>query len=200
MRAWTSPLCAAALAMFTATAARADEPVSITLAHGSAVEQQTQQRLLDLLAHHDFSRWTFTRKIVIDEDEIPHSHPVLTLHARHRHDDELLASTYVHEQMHWFLAAHPDDLARATARLRTLYPKIPVGYPEGSADEAGNYEHLLVIWLEMRADQQLFGELRTWELMHFWAEDHYTWLYRTVAGDPRAIGAVAREFHLLPPG
>ena len=29
------------------------------------------------------------------------SHPVLTLHTRHRRDDDLLLSTFLHEQLHW---------------------------------------------------------------------------------------------------
>ena len=178
--------------------ANADDAIAIALAHGTPAERQLEQRLRALLAANDLSRWTFTRRVVIDETEIPHSHPVLTLHARHRHDDELLLSTYVHEQMHWFLATRQKQAEAAEAELRLRYPKIPVGFPEGSADDDGNYEHLLVIWLEYRADQALLGELKTREVMQFWAGDHYTWLYAKVLSEPRAIGEVIHKYHLEP--
>ena len=187
-----------AIATLGATLARADDDVQISLAHDSAAERQVEQHLRALLAANDLSRWTITRRIVIDETEIPHSHPVLTLHARHRNDDELLLSTYVHEQMHWFLASRPKQAEAAEAELRALYPKIPVGYPEGSSDADGNYEHLLVIYLEYRADQDLMGELKAREVMQFLANDHYTWLYAKVLAEPRVIGELVRKYHLVP--
>jgi len=199
MRAMELKRLLALPALFLAIQAfAADEPVDITLAHGSAGEQQTQQQLRALMARHDLAPWTITHRVVIDETEIPHSHPVLTLHARHRHDDELLLSTYVHEQSHWFLAAHPRETAAAETELRARFPKIPVGYPEGSSDEDGNYEHLLVIWLEYRADQALMGELKAREVMQFWAHDHYTWLYEKVLADPDAIGELVGKYRLNP--
>jgi hypothetical protein len=175
-----------------------DDAIVITLAHGTPHERLTAQRLRALLAANDLSAWTFTHQVVIDETEIPHSHPVLTLHARHRHDDELLLSTYVHEQMHWFLATRPEETAAAEAALRLRYPRIPVGYPEGSSDDDGNYEHLLVVYLEYRADEALLGELKAREVMQFWADDHYKWLYAKVLSEPRAIGDVIHKYHLEP--
>ena len=186
------------MATLSATLARADDVVAISLAHDSPAEQQVERRLRALLAENDLSRWTITRRIIIDETEIPHSHPVLTLHARHRHDDELLLSTYVHEQMHWFLASRQKQTAAAEAELRTLYPKIPVGFPEGSSDDDGNYEHLLVIYLEYRADQDLMGELKARAVMQFLANDHYTWLYAKVLAEPRIIGELVRKYQLVP--
>ena len=195
MRHW---LLACALIIHSAMADAADD-VQISLAHGTPAESEVEHRLWALMSEYDLSPWTFTRRVVIDETQIPHSHPVLTLHARHRRDDELLLSTYVHEQLHWWLATRPKEVAEAKARLRSSYPKIPVGYPEGSSDEDGNYEHLLVIYLEFRADQRLLGELRAREVMQFWANDHYTWLYERVLSDRNAIGDIVKEYQLSPP-
>jgi len=186
-----------ALAFGTAVAA---DGVDISLAHGGPAEAQLESRLRALTSRYDLGPWTFTRRVIIDRTEIPHSHPVLTLHVRHRNDDELLLSTYLHEQLHWWLASRPKETAEAKAALRRLYPKIPVGYPEGSSDEDGNYEHLLVIYLEYRADQALLGEPKTREVMQFWAGDHYTWLYATVLKDRDVIGDVVRKYALTPPG
>jgi hypothetical protein len=71
--------------------------------------------------------------------------------------------------------------------------------PEGSSDDEGNYEHLLVIYLEYRADQALLGELKAREVMQFWASDHYTWLYRKVLSEPDVIGGVVKKYRLSPP-
>ena len=81
----------------------AQDRIEISLKHSSRVEIQTKEQLQRLLQTYDLSRWIFTRSILIDEQAIPHSHPVLTLHTRHLKDDELLLSSFVHEQLHWFL-------------------------------------------------------------------------------------------------
>jgi len=191
-------LAAVSLVLACGTSTAADD-VEISLVHGSPAETNVESRLRSLLSRYDLSPWTVTRRVIIDQDEIPHSHPVLTLHARHRNDDELLLSTYVHEQLHWWLAKKTKETAEAVAELRQLYPKIPLGYPEGSSDDDGNYEHLLVIYLEYRADQTLLGELKAREVMRFWAGDHYTWLYEKVLSESDVIGHVVKKFGLSPP-
>lgn len=171
--------------------------VSIRLAHGSPREAETRDQLVRLLDAYDTARWTFTREVIVDEDAIPHSHPILTVHTRHRKDDDLLLSTYVHEQLHWFVAAHPREAKAAIARLEKIYPHVPLGYPLGSGDQEGNYEHLIVCYLEYRADQRLMGELRGREVLDFWSHDHYTWIYQEVQTHPEEIGAVVKEAGLI---
>ena len=72
----------ALLACFCSHAATPD--MEVTLAHGTEAEAQTRNQLQRLLKTYDVSGWTWTGKVVIDQDAIPHSHPVLTLHTRHR--------------------------------------------------------------------------------------------------------------------
>jgi hypothetical protein len=170
--------------------------VSISLKHGDAKERATQRQLERLLSQYDLTPWIFTTSVVIDEDAIPHSHPVLTLHARHLKDDDLLLSTFIHEQSHWFLSQHHEDALKAVSELRRLYPSIPVGFPEGSNDSDGNYDQLIVIYLEDEADRRLLGELRAWQVMSFWSQDHYTWLYRTVLKDRARLRDLVRKQHL----
>jgi len=176
----------------------AQEKIDISLAHGSKTEQRTKEQLQRLLGTYDLSKWIFTRSIIIDDKAIPHSHPTLTLHTRHLKDDELILSTFVHEQIHWHIAEKDKDAEAAMKELRVLFPKIPVGHPEGSGDERGNYIHLLVIYLEYRADRELLGELKARQVMNFWATDHYTWLYKTVLERTRDIGNVAFKYKLIP--
>lgn len=182
----------------TRAATAAPGTLNIRLAHDSADERATAAQLQRLNDAHDLARWTFTRDVVIDDDAIPHSHPVLTLHTRHLMSDDLLLSTYVHEQLHHHLDAHAAERAAAVRELKRLYPRIPVGYPEGSDGAEGNYDHLIVISNERQADIVLMGELRAHAVMQFWADDHYRWLYRAVLRDPGRMAKVVRTHQLAP--
>src|SRR5262245_44480515 len=79
-----------------------------------------------------------------------------------------------------------------------MFPKVPVGAPEGAVDENSSYLHLLVCYLEYRAMRELLGELKSRQLMEFWATDHYTWIYKTVLEKPRAIDTILVKHRLLP--
>lgn len=164
-----------------------------------ARERATGEQLERLLDRYDLSPWLFTRDIRIDRSAIPHSHPVLTLHTRHLKDDDLLLSTFVHEELHWYLVEHPAATEAAIEELKARFPKTPIGFPLGSSDERGNYVHLLDIYLEWRADRLLLGELRARQVMEFWASDHYTWVYRTVLDHEREIGDIVNRHGLLYP-
>jgi hypothetical protein len=72
----TIVLLSAALAN---SALGASPHVSISLKHGDAKERATQSQLERLLAQYDLTPWIFTTSVLIDEDAIPHSHPILTL-------------------------------------------------------------------------------------------------------------------------
>ncbi|HLL76706.1 MAG TPA: hypothetical protein VK421_15740 [Pyrinomonadaceae bacterium] len=186
-------------ALLACGAARAQEKIAITLAQGSRDEARTKEQLGRLLARYDLSKWIFTRAVVIDEKtRIPHSHPKLTLNTRHLLDDELLLSTFVHEQAHWLLVQRDKDTEEAIKELRVMFPKVPAGGPEGARDERSSYLHLVVIYLEYRALRELLGELRARQVMEFWAHDHYTWIYKTVLDRPRDIGNVAFKHKLVP--
>lgn len=172
--------------------------VRIGLVHGDADEGATRDQLVRLLDRYDLSAWTWTDTIAVDRAAIPHSHPVLTLHTRHRLDDDLLLATYVHEQLHWFLAERPDATRLAVDDLRQAFPSVPIGYPEGGNDDASTYLHLLVGLLEHQALVGLVGELRARQTIEFWASDHYTWVYRTVLDRPGPIRMALRDHDLTP--
>ena len=178
--------------------ARAEATLELSLVHGNEAEQLTRAQLRSLLSTYDLCPWLVTRKVNIEAQVIPHSHPVLTLNTRHLNRDDLLLSTFLHEQLHWFVSEHEQDASAAMAELRVLFPKIPVGYPEGSDDEAGNYEHLIVIALEYQADRALLGEEGARKVMDFWAQDHYTWLYKTMLSRAPEIEAILKAHKLSP--
>jgi hypothetical protein len=180
-------------------AAFAQSNLEITLKQNTADEARTRDQLRRLVATYDLSPWIYTTSIVIDERAIPFSQPVLTLHTRHAKDDELLLSTFVHEQFHWFLAERREPTELAIADLRKLFPTVPAGGSAGARDEYSTYLHLLVCYLEQQADLRVLGELKTKQVMAFWATDHYTWVYETVIGRSRDIGQIMRERKLIPP-
>lgn len=187
------------LAVAHGHAVLAQPAIEISLERGSPAEADTRAQLQRLLKEYDLSPWIFTRSIRIDERSIPHSHPVLTLHTRHRNDDELLISTFVHEQLHWFLSERNETTQQAIAELRRMFPAVPGADAGGASDEPSTYLHLLVCQLERAADLRLLGELKTKQVMDFWAGDHYQWIYRTVVERSRDIGAVLRKHKLVPP-
>ena len=180
----------------------AQDKFRITLKHkNDANELKTKDQLLRLIDTYDLSdsKWIFTRDIIIDTKAIPHSHPVLTLSTRHIKDDELLLSTFVHEQAHRFLSDEkPKERDAAVEELKELFPKVPVGFPKGGKNEFSTYQHLLVCYLEYRAMRELLGELKAKQVMDFWTTDHYTWIYKTVLKRTRDIGQIAFKHKLVP--
>ena len=169
--------------------------VEITLAHNSARERKTKETLEQLLATYDLRKYTFTRRVVIEEGAINHAMPVLTLNARFALSPDQLLSSYIHEQLHWHTQGgqSPQQQA-AVAELRQLYPRAPVGLPEGAESAFSTYGHLVVCYLEIIADRELLGRERAAAVIA--QKDHYTWIYATVLRDEKRIAAVV-DRHLL---
>jgi hypothetical protein len=162
-------------------------------------ELQTRDQLLKLISTYDLKRWVFTKKVIIESgfQVIPHSHPVLTLNTRHLKDDELLLATFIHEQLHWFVSDHPAK-EEMLAQLRALYPNPRTEFPEGSGGEIDTYYHLVICYLEYRALQELLGELKAHQVLMFWQQDHYRWIYKTVQEDQRKLDALVKKYNLNP--
>ena len=137
------------VATCVSTSVHGQSGVEITLKQDSKGEAQTREQLQRLLTRYDRSPWIFTTKISIDETAIPHSHPILTLSVRHVLDDELLLSTFVHEQFHWFLVQREQGTEDAIEELRTIFPTVPARAPQGAIDEHSTNLHLLVCALSM---------------------------------------------------
>ena len=148
--------------------ASAAPDVIITLKHGNTVEAQTEQQLRALLRRYDVAPWIIASRIDIDFQAIPHSHPVLTLHARHRDQPDLLLSTFIHEELHWWLESHVEQTAAAVSELRKRFPVLAVGGLDG-------------------ADT---GESKAMDVMTFWSTDHYRELYKLVLSNEPSIREV----------
>jgi hypothetical protein len=171
----------------------------ITAKHAAPAEEATRRQLERLLDRYALSPWRFTDTVEVDDDAIPHSHPVLTLSTRHVNDDLLLLSTYVHEQSHWYFEVHREATRAAMAELEAQLPGLPVGFPDGANDHDSSYEHLCVNAFEYQALRRLVGELAARQVLEFWATDHYRVLYRAVLDHYRDILAVLKHHGLEPP-
>ena len=174
--------------------ALAADPVSIQLAHHTSREMQTAQTLKQVLSKYDLSKYTFTREVVIEERAIAHAFPVLTLNARFAESPDELLSSFVHEQLHWYLRDHPMQMQDALDQLHRFYPRVPVGGSEGAETVYSTYGHIIDCYLEIQADRQLMGEERTMAVIK--DKGHYTWIYKTDINDEARIAAIVQNEHL----
>ncbi len=173
--------------------------LNIKLTNQDTLEIQTKNQLLKLISTYDIKKWIYTKEIVIESGYqlIPHSHPILTLNTRHLKDDDLMLSTFIHEQLHWFISNHKlkDELL---VQLKSMYPNPKIDFPEGSGGEIDTYFHIIICYLEYKALKKLFGELRAYQIMIFWQQDHYKWVYRTVLDDQTKLEKLVRIFNITP--
>jgi hypothetical protein len=178
-----------------ANPAQAQRDVEISLKNNTQKEIQTKKKLQDLINQYKLSKWIFTQKVMIDEQErIPHSHPILTINTRYLNDDLRLMSVFVHEQIHWHEENNAERRDKALKELESIYPDIPTTSPEAARDRNSTYLHLIVCYLEYEAMKELAGADKAREIMQSWT--HYTWVYKTVLSDTEKIRAVVEKHKL----
>ena len=175
-----------------------DSPrIEIDLARGTPREQLAKQTLEQVLASHDLSKYTFTRKVVIEQGAINHAFPILTLNVYFASSPDELLSSYIHEQLHWHLRNRAAQQQAAITELRRLYPRVPVGLPASAENEYSTYGHLVDCYLEILADRELLGAERTAIVIH--VKPWYTWIYTTVLTDEKQIAGVVDRHQLRVP-
>jgi hypothetical protein len=172
-------------------------PVAIELAHQSPREQLAKQTLEQLLASYDLKKYTFTRKVVIEQGATNHAFPTLTLNAGFAASPDQLLSTFIHEQLHWHLRNRDAQQRAAVAELRKLYPRVPVGLPVAAETEYSTYGHLVNCYLEIVADRELLGAERTDAVIR--GKPWYTWIYKTVLTDEKQIAGIVDRHQLRVP-
>lgn len=178
-----------------AYATQAQQNLEISLKNNTQKEAQTKQKLLDMVNKYKLSKWIFTRKVQIDEQErIPHSHPVLTLNTQHLDDDLRFIAVFVHEQIHWHEEAHSERRDQAIKELESIYPDIPTTSPQAARNRNSTYLHLLVCYLEYEAMKELAGVEKAREILQSWT--YYTWVYKTVLSDTAKMKAVVEKHKL----
>ena len=155
--------------------------LNITLKHDSTGEQKRKEQIERLAEKYDLAKYTITRDIVIDQQAMNHSSPVLTQNLRFLDNDDRALSAYVHEQAHWLLMERHHGQAREMLpELIRLYPNIDITPPYGDGHQGSSYMHLVVLMLEWHALEDLLGAERARAVMEFKRQDHYKDLYATV--------------------
>ena len=185
-------LPAIAIAQGPARAAENSRVLWVGLANGTEGEALMATELRSLARKYDVEPWVLTRSVLIDENQTPHSHPILTIHTRHIGEERELLSTFVHEQLHW-LEAGPwlADFQAATQELEALFPDVPSSAEGGARDDESTYRHLLVCDLEYQAMASSGGEATARETLAAWT--HYQWIYDKVLSDPRVREVALRH-------
>jgi hypothetical protein len=172
----------------------AADSLSIKLSHHTPREMQTAQLLQTVVSSYDLTKYTYTRDVVIEERAINHAFPVLTLNARFADSPDELLSSFIHEQLHWYLREHHMQTEDGIAQLRRSYPRVPVGGSEGADSVYSTYGHLIDCYLEIQADRQLMGEQRTMAVIR--DKGHYTWIYKTDLDEESRIAAIVHNENL----
>jgi hypothetical protein len=177
-----------------------DFQLVIDLDHAEREARRVADLLRSLQKRHDLSRFEFTKLVRVQPAGATHSHPILTLGTRFAETEDMLLSTYLHEQMHWYLwrlcGPDYDPVAPFFDELVRRYPKAPTKLPEGARSYEQTYVHLVVCWLEIAAATELIGRERASGIVH--APWGYRWIYRTVLDDWDAIGDLLEANSILP--
>lgn len=170
--------------------------ISIETKSGHPDEQATKEKLLKLLGQYDISRYVITNKVLIEKGAIPHSHPILTINTRKYSVESNLLAVLLHEQLHWHLDKYLERVRAAIAELRLVYPKVPVGFPDGARNEQSTYLHLLLCPIEYCAARKIFGNKEARRLLDFWKQDIYRWVYKIVDEDLDKLMAINKKYQL----
>lgn len=154
----------------------------IGVANGSEAEIVIAKELRELMRKHNVDPWIITRKVIVDEEQIPHSHPILTIHTRYIGDEQKLLSAFVHEQLHW-LEDEPwlEGFQSAMQEFEELFPVVPSSAEGGARNKESTYRHLLVCDMELQALSTLIGEDAARDTLA--QATHYQWIYEKVLSD-----------------
>ncbi len=172
-----------------------DEPVVIETFSGSESENSIKTRLTTILEKYDLEPYIYTKRIMIRDNTIPHSHPVLTLSTRDT-TEELILSTFIHEQMHWYSLSRNDTFETLMEEIKAMYPTVPVQLPEGGGSEDGTYLHIAINYLEYKNLKQVLGDEEALKVLEHLKTHHYTWIYKTMENDYEKLEQLFDKHHL----
>ena len=174
--------------------------IDLDLDHAHREGERVRDMLRALRRRHDLSRFEFTRIVRIVPGGDTFSHPMLTLGNRFAENEDLLLSTYLHEQMHWYLwhlgTPEHDPVAPFFDELVRRYPDAPTELPDGARNYEATYLHLVVNWLEVAATSEFIGRERAVAVAE--AQRSYRWIYRTVLKDWDPLGELYERHGLVP--
>jgi hypothetical protein len=174
--------------------------IDVDLEHARREGERVHALLMALRRRHDLSRFEYTRIVRIVPGGDTFAHPILTLGNRFAGNEDLLLSTYLHEQMHWYLwhlgTPEHDPVAPFFDELVKRYPGAPTTLPDGARNYESTYLHLVINWLEVAATSELIGRPRACAVAD---QSHtYRWIYRTVLQDWDMLAELYERHGILP--
>jgi hypothetical protein len=177
--------------------------LEVDLDHARREGERVRGLLEALRRRHDLARYEYTRIVRIVPGGETFAHPVLTIGNRFATSEDLLLSTYLHEQMHWYLwylgTPERDMVAPFMDELVRRYPDAPIDVANGGARSyESTYEHLVVNWLELAATAEFIGRERTLALARAQRLRSYGWLYDVVVRDWAALEALYKRHGIAP--
>ena len=174
--------------------------IDVDLDHARREADRVRDMLQALRRRHDLSRFEYTRVIRVVPGGDTFSHPILTLGNRFADNEDLLLSTYLHEQMHWYLwylgTPEKDPVAPFFDELVRRYPEAPTELPDGARNYESTYLHLVINWLEVAATSEFIGRHRAMAVAD--VQRTYRWIYRTVLRDWDALQELFERHGLVP--
>ncbi len=177
-----------------------DIHIDVDLEHAQREADRVRAMLEALRRRHDLSRYEYTKVVRIVPGGDTFARPILTLGNRFADSEDLLLSTYLHEQMHWYLwylgTPEHDMLEPFYDELVRRYPQAPVELPDGARNYDATYSHLVVNWLEIATTSEFIGRERAFNIAN--AQRSYRWIYRTVVKDWDALGELYERHGILP--
>jgi hypothetical protein len=177
-----------------------DFRIDIDLEHARREGDRVRDMLAALRRRHDLSRYEYTAFVRIVPGGDTFAQPVLTLGNRFADTEDALLSTYLHEQMHWYLwylgTPERDMVAPFMDELVRRYPDAPTEPPQGARGYDATYLHLVVNWLEIAATAEFVGRERAVAVAR--AQRSYRWLYRTVLKDWDLLGELYERHAVVP--
>ena len=173
--------------------------IDLDLDHARREAERVRDMLRALRRRHDLSRFEYTRVVRIVPGGDTFSHPMLTLGNRFAENEDTLLSTYLHEQMHWYLwhlgTPERDPVAPFFDELVRRYPEAPTELPDGARNYKSTYLHLVINWLEVAATAEFIGRHRAVAVAE--VQRTYRWIYRTVL---QGLGPAAGALRAARPG
>ena len=174
--------------------------IDLDLDHARREADRVRDMLTALRRRHDLSRYEYTRTVRIVPGGETFSHPMLTLGNRFAENEDQLLSTYLHEQMHWYLwylgTPERDPVAPFFDELVRRYPEAPTELPDGARNYEATYLHLVINWLEVAATSEFIGRQRACAIAD--VQRSYRWIYRTVLKDWDMLGELYERHGLVP--
>lgn len=183
------------LMLFSATSYANSANFDIRLAHGTAREQAAERQLRRLLDAYNVRPFTFTYSVRIDQEDAPHSHPILTLNDYFINDDASALSTFIHEQLHWFGLILEPQINAAIKDLELMYPDMPARGRGGGRNAIETFTHLIVGSQEYHATASLFGQEEAQRVIS--SKTWYRWIYREVIENEEALLAILQKHDLI---